>query len=147
LGGRGRQISEFKASLVYRVPGQPGLYRETLTQQNKTKQNKSTQKTKTKTKGLKKRAEDKLQQLRALTFGDKLSSVPSTHIPFQETQCFLASVSTCTYAVHRLSNTGRKGGGMLQSLLVLYHSPQTCSLFPKPALNITDTRRLMLTFF
>jgi len=30
LGGRGRQISEFKAILVYRVPGQPGLYRETL---------------------------------------------------------------------------------------------------------------------
>jgi hypothetical protein len=31
LGGRGRWISEFKASLVYRVsPRQPGLYRETL---------------------------------------------------------------------------------------------------------------------
>jgi hypothetical protein len=30
LGGRGRRISEFEASLVYRVPGQPGLYRETL---------------------------------------------------------------------------------------------------------------------
>jgi hypothetical protein len=36
LGGRGRQISEFKASLVYRVPGQLGLYRETLS--GKTKQ-------------------------------------------------------------------------------------------------------------
>jgi hypothetical protein len=32
LGGRGRQISEFKASLIYRVPGQPGLHRETLSQ-------------------------------------------------------------------------------------------------------------------
>jgi hypothetical protein len=51
LGGRGRQISEFEASLVYRVPGQPGLYREILSrktkkqqqqQQNKTKQNKNT---------------------------------------------------------------------------------------------------------
>jgi hypothetical protein len=29
-GGRSRQISEFKASLAYRVSGQPGLYRETL---------------------------------------------------------------------------------------------------------------------
>jgi hypothetical protein len=29
--GRGRQISKFKASMVYRaVPGQPGLHRETL---------------------------------------------------------------------------------------------------------------------
>jgi hypothetical protein len=56
-GGRGRWISEFKTSLVYRVnsrtvratewvPGQPGLHRETLslkTKQNKTKQNKTKQ--------------------------------------------------------------------------------------------------------
>ena len=28
--GRGRQTFELKASLVYRVPGQPGLHRETL---------------------------------------------------------------------------------------------------------------------
>jgi hypothetical protein len=44
LGGRSRQISEFEASLVYRVPGQPGIHRETLsgkTKQNKTKQNKT----------------------------------------------------------------------------------------------------------
>jgi hypothetical protein len=27
--GRGRQISELKASLVYRIPGQPGILRET----------------------------------------------------------------------------------------------------------------------
>jgi hypothetical protein len=32
-----RRISEFKASLVYRVPGQPGLYRETLPQNKKNK--------------------------------------------------------------------------------------------------------------
>jgi hypothetical protein len=37
LGGRGRQISEFKASLVYKVPGQPGLHRETLSQKKKKK--------------------------------------------------------------------------------------------------------------
>jgi hypothetical protein len=56
LGGRGRQISQFEASLVYRVPGQPGLHRKPLsrppppkktqktknkTKQNKTKQNKT----------------------------------------------------------------------------------------------------------
>jgi hypothetical protein len=40
LGGRGRQISEFKASLVYRVPGKPGLHRETLSRKTKTKTNK-----------------------------------------------------------------------------------------------------------
>jgi hypothetical protein len=33
LGDRGRQISE--ASLVYRVSGQPGLHRETLSQKAK----------------------------------------------------------------------------------------------------------------
>jgi hypothetical protein len=37
LGGRGRWISEFEASLVYRVPGQPGLYRETLSRKKKKK--------------------------------------------------------------------------------------------------------------
>jgi hypothetical protein len=37
LGGRGGQISEFKASLVYRVPRQPGLYKETLSQKEKEK--------------------------------------------------------------------------------------------------------------
>jgi hypothetical protein len=44
LEGRGRWISEFEASLVYRVPGQPGLYRETLPwkKQNKAKQNQPT---------------------------------------------------------------------------------------------------------
>jgi hypothetical protein len=45
LGGRGRQISEFETSLVYRVPGQPGLHRETLSRKTKTKQtNKTKQK-------------------------------------------------------------------------------------------------------
>jgi septum formation inhibitor MinC len=53
LGGRGRWISEFEVSLVYRVPGQPGLYRETLSRKNKkkkptTKQNKQTNKKPTK---------------------------------------------------------------------------------------------------
>jgi hypothetical protein len=33
----GRRISEFEASLVYRVPGQPGLHRETLSQKKKKK--------------------------------------------------------------------------------------------------------------
>jgi hypothetical protein len=42
LGGRGKQISEFEASLVYRMSlGQLGLYRETLSQKTKTKQNKT----------------------------------------------------------------------------------------------------------
>jgi hypothetical protein len=42
LGGRGRLISEFKASMVYRVSSRTGLHRETLTRKNKnkTKQNK-----------------------------------------------------------------------------------------------------------
>jgi hypothetical protein len=42
VGGRGKQISEFEGSLVYGVPGQPGLHRETLSE-NKTKQNKTKQ--------------------------------------------------------------------------------------------------------
>jgi hypothetical protein len=38
----GRQISEFRASLVYiGVPGKPGLCRETLFQTNKQKRNKN----------------------------------------------------------------------------------------------------------
>jgi hypothetical protein len=47
LGGRGRQISEFRASLVYRVPGQPGLHKETLSRK-KTKTNKKKKKTRKK---------------------------------------------------------------------------------------------------
>jgi hypothetical protein len=37
LGGRGRQISEFEANLVYRVSSRtaPGLYRETLSRKTK----------------------------------------------------------------------------------------------------------------
>jgi hypothetical protein len=47
LGGRGRWISEFEASLVYRVvPGQPGLYRETLSQKNKKQKTKKKKKEK-----------------------------------------------------------------------------------------------------
>jgi hypothetical protein len=47
LGGRDRRISEFKASLVYRVNSrtarQPGLHRDTASRKakNKTKQNKT----------------------------------------------------------------------------------------------------------
>jgi hypothetical protein len=45
LGGRGRQISEFEGSMVYKVSFRTGgLQRETLSQktkQNKTKQNKT----------------------------------------------------------------------------------------------------------
>jgi hypothetical protein len=37
LGGRGRRILEFKASLAYRgVQGQPGLHGETMSQKTKT---------------------------------------------------------------------------------------------------------------
>jgi hypothetical protein len=39
-GGRGRRISEFEASLVYRVPGQPRLHRETLSRKTKKKKKK-----------------------------------------------------------------------------------------------------------
>jgi hypothetical protein len=50
LGERGRRISEFEASLVYKVPGQPGLHRGTLSQKNQTKpnQNKTKQNNQTK---------------------------------------------------------------------------------------------------
>jgi hypothetical protein len=41
LEGRGRRISEFKASLVYRVPGQPGLHRETVSGKKKNPKNKN----------------------------------------------------------------------------------------------------------
>jgi hypothetical protein len=43
LGSRGRQISEFKSSLVYRVSSRtaPGLYRETLSRKTKTKNKKT----------------------------------------------------------------------------------------------------------
>jgi hypothetical protein len=50
LGGRGRHISEFEASLVYRVSSRTAraIQRNPVSKQNKTKQNK--QKTKTKQK-------------------------------------------------------------------------------------------------
>jgi hypothetical protein len=40
LGGRGRRISEFEASLVYRVSSRAGLYRETLSRKTKKKKKK-----------------------------------------------------------------------------------------------------------
>jgi hypothetical protein len=57
LGGRGRRISEFEASLVYRVSSRTARAIETLSQKtkNKTKQKtktKQNKKTKTKTKKL-----------------------------------------------------------------------------------------------
>jgi hypothetical protein len=39
-GDRGRWISEFEASLIYRVQGQPGLHRETLSQEEEKKKKK-----------------------------------------------------------------------------------------------------------
>jgi hypothetical protein len=52
LGGRGRRISEFEASLVYRVSSRTAMrYRETLSRKTKkTKKNKQKKKTKQKTK-------------------------------------------------------------------------------------------------
>jgi hypothetical protein len=77
LGGRGRWISEFEASLVYRVPGQP--YRETLSQKTKNKQ--KTEKTTTKQTNKHKRAGKMAQRLRALTvLPEVLSSIPSNHM-------------------------------------------------------------------
>jgi hypothetical protein len=61
LGGRGRQISEFQASLVYRVSSRtartaqrnPVSEKQNKTKQNKTKQNKTKQnKTKHRKEGL-----------------------------------------------------------------------------------------------
>jgi hypothetical protein len=40
LGGRGRWISEFEASLVYRVSSRPGEHRETLPRKIKKKKKK-----------------------------------------------------------------------------------------------------------
>jgi hypothetical protein len=63
LGGRGRRISEFEASLVYKVSsGQLGLYRETLSRkqtnkQTKTKQNKTKEKERKEDKRRKKETE------------------------------------------------------------------------------------------
>jgi hypothetical protein len=60
LGGRGRQISEFEASLVYRVSSRTAraIQRIPVSKQNKTKQNKTKQ-NKTKTKNKKKKKKEK----------------------------------------------------------------------------------------
>jgi hypothetical protein len=51
LGGRGRRISEFEASLVYKVSSRTArLHRETLSQKNKKQTNKKKTKTKQKKK-------------------------------------------------------------------------------------------------
>jgi hypothetical protein len=50
LGGRGRRVSELEASLVYsESPGQPGLYRETLSRKNQQKKKKKKKKKKKET--------------------------------------------------------------------------------------------------
>jgi hypothetical protein len=43
MGGRGRRISEFEASLVYRVSSRPAraIQRNSVSKKNKTKQNKN----------------------------------------------------------------------------------------------------------
>jgi hypothetical protein len=43
LGGRGRQISELAASLVYKVSSRTAIQRNTVSKKNKTKQNKTKQ--------------------------------------------------------------------------------------------------------
>jgi hypothetical protein len=50
LGGRGRWISEFKASLVYKVSSRTAraIQRNPVSKQNKTKQNKTKQNKQTK---------------------------------------------------------------------------------------------------
>ena len=56
--GSQRQVDfcEFKANLVYKVPGQPGLHRETLSKKNKNKnKNKKTKQNKSKTNKQKKK--------------------------------------------------------------------------------------------
>jgi hypothetical protein len=55
LGGRGRQISEFEASLVYKVSSRTGR----ATQRNPVSKNKNKTKQKTKNKQTKKKKEEK----------------------------------------------------------------------------------------
>jgi hypothetical protein len=60
LGGRGRQISEFEASLVYRVsPGQPELHRETLSVSKQKTKNKKQKTKKQKPKNKKQKTKNK----------------------------------------------------------------------------------------
>jgi hypothetical protein len=65
LGGRGRRIFEFKASLIYRASSRTVLPRETLSQktkQNKTKQNKTNKTKQNKTKQTKQNKTNKTKQ-------------------------------------------------------------------------------------
>jgi hypothetical protein len=82
LGGRDRRISEFKASLVYRVSSRTAraIQRNpaSKTKQNKTKNKKQNQKTKQKSRVLGWRD---AQWLRAPTaLPEVLSSIPSNHM-------------------------------------------------------------------
>jgi hypothetical protein len=73
LGGRGRQISEFEASLVYRVSSRTAgaTHRNPVSKKTKTKK----QKNKNKNKKIKKlRAGEMSQRLRALTALPKFNS-------------------------------------------------------------------------
>jgi hypothetical protein len=95
LGGRGRQISEFEASLVYRVSSRTAraIQRNPV---SKTKQNKN------KNKKQKKKVEwmGKLAQwLRAVVVVKDLGSIPSTH---REAHHLLTSsgTSTCGAQIH-----------------------------------------------
>jgi L-2-hydroxyglutarate oxidase LhgO len=76
LGGRGRQISEFKASLVYKVSSRTAR----AIQRNPVSKNKK-QKTNKQTKLVFAGAGEMAQQLRALTtLPEVLSSNPSKHM-------------------------------------------------------------------
>jgi hypothetical protein len=73
LGGRGRQISEFEASLVYRVSSRSAR----ATQRNplrKTKQNKKTEQKTKKNKTL--REHQGLQYILILSFIEKINQFP-----------------------------------------------------------------------
>ena len=64
MGGRGKRISEFEASLVYKV----GSRTAKAIQRNPVSKNKKTKKTKKKKQNQVSGAEEMVQQLRALTY-------------------------------------------------------------------------------
>jgi hypothetical protein len=67
LGGRGRQISEFEASLAYRVPDQPMLHKKTLTLKKKRKEKKRKRKKERKRKRKEKEKNPKIKKRFFLT--------------------------------------------------------------------------------
>jgi hypothetical protein len=74
LGGRGRQISEFEASLVYRESSRiaRGTQRNPVSKKNKTKQNKIKQKKKTLKKKTKKKKKEKEKKLLLIIKSEQL---------------------------------------------------------------------------